>query len=281
MSSPQINLGSVLAGQVLPLNGLALHMDVTSPAFASTNTATTLALGLLDTQLQVAIGGVSSRFGVRTVTLRVTNNTNETITALVLSAAETDVGVTPADPAPVSYGAPVGFPSAGIAAGDSALVTWTLLGGNRRFLAVTATWTTAPTSGTIEGNADHLGSAAPSTGLAGSLPAGTNDIGTISLNALNALAPFQALLVANVAEATATAFGAFTSAITGTARVLVASSVAATLSLTGLGQTNALVSLTAATWAVIEFEAVAGQDYSFQVSAAGDVSMVVTIYPVN
>ncbi len=281
MSSPQINLGSVLAGQLLQLNGLALHVDVSSAAFASTNTATTLALGLLDTQLQVAIGGVSSRYGVRTVTLRITNNTNETITALSLAASETDVGASPPDPAPVNYGAPVGFPSAGIAAGDSALVTWTLLGGNRRFLAATATWTTAATSGTLEGNADLLGSAAPSTGLAGSLPAGTNAIGTVALNALDALAPSQALLIANVAEAAATAFGAITAGITGTARVLVASSVAATLSLTGLGQTNALVSLAAATWAIVEFEAVAGQDYSFQVSVAGDVSMAVTIYPVN
>lgn len=169
MSSPQINLGAVLAGQTFPLNGLALHVDVTSPAFASTNTATTLALGLLDTQLQVAIGSASSRFGVRSVTLRLTNNTNETITALSLGAAETDVGAATPDPAPINYGAPESFPSAGIAAGDSAVVTWTLLGGNRRFLAVTATWTTAPTSGTIEGNADYLGSAAPSTGLAGSL----------------------------------------------------------------------------------------------------------------
>lgn len=125
------------------------------------------------------------------------------------------------------------------------------------------------------------GSGVQTVALSGSLPPGANAIGTVALNALDALAPSQAVLIANVAEAAATAFGSFTAAITGTARAFAASSAAATLNLTGLGQTNALASLTAATWLATEFQVVAGQDYSFQVSAAANVSLVVTLYPAS
>lgn len=83
--------------------------------------------------------------------------------------------------------------------------------------------------------------------------------------------------IANVAEAAATAFGGFTAPHTGTARILAGASAAATLSLTGAGQTNALGSLSAATWATYNVPVVSGATYSFQVSAAVTVSLIVNI----
>lgn len=83
--------------------------------------------------------------------------------------------------------------------------------------------------------------------------------------------------VDNVSEAAATAFGTFTAPHSGTCRVLAASSVAVTLSLTGAGQTNALGSLAATTWASYVFPVVGGAAYSFQVSAAGSVSLIANV----
>lgn len=96
---------------------------------------------------------------------------------------------------------------------------------------------------------------------------------------LGALSPVVAFTpIANVAEAAATAFGAFTATQTGMAKALVYVSAAATFSLTGLGVTAALnggTALSAGVWYGFEFPVINGQSYSFQVSAAANVSLAV------
>lgn len=86
-----------------------------------------------------------------------------------------------------------------------------------------------------------------------------------------------AVLISNAAEAATTAFGAFTATRNATATILAGVSAAATLSLTGLGQTNNLNSgaLTAGEWYTFQFPLVASQSYSFEVSAACNVALAV------
>lgn len=83
--------------------------------------------------------------------------------------------------------------------------------------------------------------------------------------------------ISNVSESASTAFGSFTAPHTGTAKILAGASAAANLSLTANGQTNELGSLGATTWATFSVPVVSGGSYSFQVSAAVDVSLIVNV----
>lgn len=145
----------------------------------------------------------------------------------------------------------------------------------------------AVTESNLDSSVGSTGSSVPSTSfqVAGSdgtdlrtLLTDTDGTSNTHPTKLGAFSPANPVTVNNVSESSATAFGSFTAASTGLATVLVSVSAAATLSLTTLGQTSALnggTSLSASEWYTFQFPVVAGQAYSFQVSASVTVSLQV------
>ena len=172
MSSPTLQtlpaIGNALLGA-----GLGLHSDVSTGTFASTNTATSWSLGLADLELSAyngATNALGTRFPLRRITLRITNNgTSQTLTGISLALQETDAGATTPDPAPITLGQATGFPSGGLASGDSVTVTYSILGGMRRYPVLTGTMGAAPTAGSIDLSVDLVGAQDPATELKGSL----------------------------------------------------------------------------------------------------------------
>ena len=160
-------------------------------------------------------------------------------------------------------------------------------GTDLRTLATDATGALKLAAGTNNIGSVSEASIDASTGTAGTaVPAKTIQVGgtdgtdlrTLATDATGKLTLASNVVnIADVAESAGTAFGAFTAPYTGTCKVIVGASAAANLSMTASGQTNELGALAAATWSSFTFPIIAGAAYSFQVSAAVSVSMIVNV----
>lgn len=169
LSLPQVGSTGILGA------GIGFNSQITTGTIASTNTDTTALLGLVDLQLS-AFGsanaggatGVGSRWTPKHLTITVTNTSGQTLTGLTLTTSNVDAPAAPGS-ADYAYGTASEWPSGGLATGDSVTVTYTILGTIKRYLWLTGTWTTAPTSGSVAVDANLSGEGSAQSVLSGSL----------------------------------------------------------------------------------------------------------------
>lgn len=169
LSLPQVGSTGILGA------GIGFNSQITTGTIASTNTDTTALLGLVDLQLS-AFGsanaggatGVGSRWTPKHLTITVTNTSGQTLTGLTLTTSNVDAPAAPGS-ADYAYGTASEWPSGGLASGDSVTVTYTILGTIKRYLWLTGTWTTAPTSGALAVDTNLSGEGSAKSVLSGSL----------------------------------------------------------------------------------------------------------------
>ena len=170
LSLPQVGSTGILGA------GIGFNSQVSTGTIPSTNTDTTAILGIADLQLSAfgsanagGANGVGSRWTPKHLTITVTNTSGETLTGLTLTTSNVDAPAAPGS-ADYAYGTASEWPSGGLASGDSVTVTYTILGTLKRYLWLTGTWTTAPTSGSVAVDANLSGEGSATAVLSGQLP---------------------------------------------------------------------------------------------------------------